>query len=79
MAPATTNLVALNMDWNLHLGDEVVVMVVKIAAASTARTGPARRTNSPATWRSKAVMSSIVKVLSQAVEQSLDALARGGW
>ena len=25
MAPATTNLVALNMDWNLHLGDWVAV------------------------------------------------------
>jgi hypothetical protein len=61
-------LVALNMDWNLHLGDWVVVMAVKIAASSTTGSGPARRCISSATRRSKTLLSSIRQFLSEVVE-----------
>ena len=43
MAPATTNLVALNMDWNLHLGDWVAMTARQDRHGIDGPLGPASR------------------------------------
>ena len=70
-AAATANLAAPNMAGNLQRGD-LVDTARTIAGASMRLPGPAIRSSSAASRRSKGVSSSITELLSEARHQALE-------